>query len=153
MCVCIYIYHPCTLTLSYLGPQTSHFLFGLNLTTCGLSGEAIANREISRFHEPEMKYISAARAVTQFFAVTRFICRLGTYIYIYIYIYIYVCIYIFIYMYTCIYNTSGGASTEYMNCDASCFACVSIPIPMAPEGTAPAVCVCGFVCVCVYACA
>jgi len=47
--------------------------FLLILKICGLSGEAIANREISRFHEPAEKYISIARWVARIFAVTRFI--------------------------------------------------------------------------------
>jgi len=48
----------------------------LNLKTCGLSGEATANREILRFHETELKYISAARFVAKIF-VKSFICRRG----------------------------------------------------------------------------
>jgi len=60
----------------------------INLKTCGLSGEAIANREISRFHELSMKSIPVARLVAHFF-VKRIVCRHG-------YIYIYVCVYMYI---------------------------------------------------------
>ena len=53
----------------------------VNLKTCGLSGEAVANREIGRFIEAEMKPISAARLVawivgaTLFVGAKFFICR------------------------------------------------------------------------------
>ena len=56
--------------------ETNHVHFGHGCQTWK-TYEAIANRELSRFHEPQVKDISAARLVVRIFAVTLFIRRRG----------------------------------------------------------------------------
>jgi len=110
MCVCVYVF--IVVYLSTRAHQTCYVLALQQIMSildkidklkiCGLLGEVLANREISRFHEHEIRSISVTRLVARICA-TRFIRRCGLLCDIIMYTYTYTHTYMQAYMYVYIY--------------------------------------------------